>query len=384
MRREAAEPSLEELSSLIEDIHEASLDGTGWLAVLGQMNAVFGSQMATLWMQDREGMFHDVPSVQEDVQTVRDYSERYGSLDALRPAVMRAPAGTIMANWMVVPQPEFVRTEFYNDFASRYDLDDWMMARLLDGPSASGFIALGRSARIGAFEHRDMRLLALLLPHLRRAMRTRMNLAPAGIGSGSALEVLDRLSEGALIVDAEARVVHANRAAEAMLAKRDGLGVQRDAGERRLRATLPEQTRALRRLVVEAADRGLANPPRGGVLRLASDGGACLLASVTPLRAAMAWNTARRPAALSLLSPLGQGTPPDPDHLRALFGLTPAEAAVAGRIVQGDAVEAAAHALRISPATVRTHLSHVFDKTETRRQTELVRLLQQVARLGEP
>lgn len=31
--------------------------------------------------------------------------------------------------------------------------------------------------------------------------------------------------------------------------------------------------------------------------------------------------------------------------------------------------------LSVSLATVRTHLQHVFDKTETHRQAELVRLL---------
>jgi len=57
--------------------------------------------------------------------------------------------------------------------------------------------------------------------------------------------------------------------------------------------------------------------------------------------------------------------------------LTPAEAAVAVEVLEADGLQAAAGRLGISLATARTHLAHVFDKTRTRRQSELVRLLLQ-------
>src|SRR5215471_12031909 len=57
------------------------------------------------------------------------------------------------------------------------------------------------------------------------------------------------------------------------------------------------------------------------------------------------------------------------------FGLTPAEAAVAVEVLGADGLQAAAGRLGISLATARTHLAHVFDKTGTRRQAELVRVL---------
>ena len=59
------------------------------------------------------------------------------------------------------------------------------------------------------------------------------------------------------------------------------------------------------------------------------------------------------------------------------FGLTPAEAAVAVEVLEADGLQAAAGRLGISLATARTHLAHVFDKTGTRRQAQLVRLLLQ-------
>lgn len=44
-------------------------------------------------------------------------------------------------------------------------------------------------------------------------------------------------------------------------------------------------------------------------------------------------------------------------------------------IARGGGLQAAADELQISLTTARTHLQHVFEKTETQRQAELVRLV---------
>jgi len=63
------------------------------------------------------------------------------------------------------------------------------------------------------------------------------------------------------------------------------------------------------------------------------------------------------------------------DRLRALYGLTPAEARLAARLALGDDLRSAAASLGIGYATARTQLTGIFDKTETRRQGELIMLL---------
>ncbi|MFO1036503.1 MAG: helix-turn-helix transcriptional regulator [Geminicoccaceae bacterium] len=62
-------------------------------------------------------------------------------------------------------------------------------------------------------------------------------------------------------------------------------------------------------------------------------------------------------------------------NLAAMFGLTPAEARVARSILDGRSLRQTAQGLVVSPTTARTHLQRVFDKTGTRRQAELIRLL---------
>jgi DNA-binding CsgD family transcriptional regulator len=73
---------------------------------------------------------------------------------------------------------------------------------------------------------------------------------------------------------------------------------------------------------------------------------------------------------------------PSPTLLQELFGLTAAEAVFAAEISRGDGMQAVAERLSIAPTTARTHLTRIFEKTGTRRQAELVRLLMQCDRLA--
>ncbi|MFN3200929.1 MAG: helix-turn-helix transcriptional regulator [Bradymonadia bacterium] len=71
----------------------------------------------------------------------------------------------------------------------------------------------------------------------------------------------------------------------------------------------------------------------------------------------------------------------DPEHVRGielpqgLYGLSPAERAVAKWMLQGCTAPEVGNILKVSPWTVRTHLKNIFVKTGTNRQSELVALL---------
>jgi DNA-binding CsgD family transcriptional regulator len=62
-----------------------------------------------------------------------------------------------------------------------------------------------------------------------------------------------------------------------------------------------------------------------------------------------------------------------------VFGLSPAQVRLAGRIVAGDELPAAAVALGVSVTTLRTQLQRIFDKIGVRSQPSLVRVLLSIA-----
>ena len=109
-----------------------------------------------------------------------------------------------------------------------------------------------------------------------------------------------------------------------------------------LRTACPSTGRAIF-LTVTAVRRGEAAPDRTGVVTIARE--------------------------------LDRVSCPSPRMIRAFFGLTPAEAGLAHEITRGDGLSRCAHRLGITISTARSHLKHVFEKTGTKRQAELVRLL---------
>ena len=63
------------------------------------------------------------------------------------------------------------------------------------------------------------------------------------------------------------------------------------------------------------------------------------------------------------------------DVLIALFGLTPAEARLAIRLVNGLSLDEAAISLGVSRNTAKSHLRAVFSKTGVTRQPQLIQLI---------
>lgn len=80
-----------------------------------------------------------------------------------------------------------------------------------------------------------------------------------------------------------------------------------------------------------------------------------------------------REASVTAIPLFGQAAPEL--RLRLLYKLTPGESRIATSLAQGHSLQDAADRLEISVTTVRTHLSRIYDKTGTSRQSELVALL---------
>jgi DNA-binding CsgD family transcriptional regulator len=75
------------------------------------------------------------------------------------------------------------------------------------------------------------------------------------------------------------------------------------------------------------------------------------------------------------------GRPPIPSvrALRETFGLTSMEASVALALARGASLRQVAADNQVGVVTVRTHVAHLFEKTGTARQAELVRLILSLA-----
>jgi DNA-binding CsgD family transcriptional regulator/PAS domain-containing protein len=251
-----------------------------------------------------------------------------------------------------------------------------MEARVTEGAEGDTYLTVTRSRQVGGFEAEDIRLLQLLLPHLRGAQRTGRRLAAATIEREGVLSALDVLSDGVLILDAGRRVLYANPSAEVILRAADGLVA--DHGF--LRAVARADDAALRQALAGASAEG------GRALAVGRPSGRlAFVVTVQPLitnhlPAGGVWQAARIPAAMVfVVDPEDRSGVAATHALRGAYGLTVAEAAAANAVARGLGAKDAARALNVAPSTLRWHLRQVFEKTGTERQAELASL---VVRLG--
>ncbi len=180
---------------------------------------------------------------------------------------------------------------------------------------------------------------------------------------------LELLRHGALLVAENGYPQVANRAALAILKKKDGISLGRGG----LIADRASDSRLLHKLLQEAITCPSAGEPKESPFTVERKvANSALIVRVVPGPGLECWQGEEQKTALLRLYDRDLGLVVDERTLVSLYGLTRGEACLAAKLVQGKSIEEAATDLFISAHTARTHLKRIFMKTDTHRQPELV------------
>lgn len=267
------------------------------------------------------------------------------------------------------------RSAFYQEWARPQGLHEIAAIKFLHETGTFGVLVCApkeSSCRKTAAD--APRLLQRLAPHLQRAMRVHLRMHQLCAENQAALDALDLLTSAVFIVDAQAHIQFANRAAEEVLRQSDGVM----AGPNGMRAFQSTQTIELHALVARAAGIGQEVAVGGAMTIERPSLKRAYQVLVSPLSVRPSWAFVAPSSAVAVVLIVDPELPAQDveEQLRAFYGLTPAEARVARAVGRGDDLNAVADSLGVLPSTARTHLHHVFQKTETRTQAELVRLVE--------
>lgn len=363
----------EQLSAILAEIYDAALDPRGWPAVTERIAALFQG-VGVLFAQDSRGPASSVFSTSGiDRGFLDSYVAHYAGVNIWTPAVAAQSVGAVVTNDDVAERGRFERSEWRNDWLRPQGLYHGTAAVLAKADGVVTEFSVMRSERAGVMAPGELALLRLLVPHLQRAIRVHQELSTARAGLHGALAGFERLATAALIVDQAARVLFANPSAERLLRGPGGLRGGRGGV---LLAGSPPVTERLHALIAGAArTAGLRGTDPGGTLPLPRREGRPLLALVSPLRAEPAGFGFPPFAALVLVRDPDRPAAVDTEALRALYGLTRAEAGVVAELAEGRSADAIAARGGTGIETVRTHLKRSMAKIGARRQAELVALV---------
>jgi DNA-binding CsgD family transcriptional regulator len=343
--------------------------------VLEQICGYVGGVAASINSHDsaqKSAQFHF--SWGDDPHYSRLYRETYVRLNpAVTTAVIQTRVGEVCAYSDFVSQHEYHASRFYKEWASPQGYVDSVLVVLDKSATSFAAAVVMRHARQGIVDAGTRRRMELFAPHFCRAVAIGKIIDMHKVEAASLADTLDGLAAGAFLIGADARIVYANACGHEMLAD---AGVLHGPTGKLVSSGGMATNRSLQDAFAAAAAGDDVNAKEMAVPLVARNGEQWV-AHVLPLTsgarrkagtfyAAIAAVFVRR-AALNLLSPL--------EAIAGAYRLTAAEMRVLMTIVNVGGVPEAADVLGISETTVKTHLQHVFEKTRTRRQADLIKLV---------
>lgn len=377
-------------SQTVESIHSAALQPHHWPTALERIATLQHAERTLLFtpkLNPQDGGFvlaHDISETmlsewalhysQHDLWTARTLSN--GSLED----------GDVVMSHELVPDAEFLSSVFYREFLLRQNIRHMCCGIIFSGRSNNLPLtgcSVFRPGPAKVFDPQSRSTHALITRHLSLALGTVMRLRDSEFKLATSLHALDRLHTSVLLIGPRGNVTFANRNALDLLEQ--GLGLRLQSGHPLADGLgwLVASVAAEQALLGAETRAALANDPlrpahfSHGMAICGPSGNSQLTVHTVPVAQASSalWSPSITTGALVFITNAGKVPQLEPAFLLKIYGITGAECRVAQQVLHGQTVQEMAQRLHLAENTVKTHLKRLFEKTNTKRQAELIHLL---------
>jgi DNA-binding CsgD family transcriptional regulator len=367
----------ERLSDLIGMIYDCAIDPARWPQTLGEICSSLECMSGALLLVDLEQSRHRFAYTfglnPEWARRYFDYSKDLTMFyrAAFSRGICRDGEPLLLSQF--VPQVGPHAQLIYADWTQPQGVAEMVQTVVLRQARRLAVFGANRHQSAGALTDRDLTLMRLLVPHIRRAVAIIDILDAKSIEIRTLAAALDSFNAGILVVAERGRILHANDTARGMLSERAPIAAVNGF------LSVHDQVagRELANAIELARSDEAAIGANGIGIALRSEGSA--VAHVLPLaRGDLRTRIAPQAAAAVFITQPADPAPEDIGAVAAAFQLTPAEARMLEHLACGSTLGEAAEALGVSGNTARTHLAHIFSKTGVSRQAELAALVNRI------
>jgi DNA-binding CsgD family transcriptional regulator/PAS domain-containing protein len=363
-------------SSVVSDIYDCALNPHGWNTVLTRVSTLMNAAYATISLAD---MPHINPVMAAhspwDPEMLRILNEDFGAegVPGLREVIfgdLDVPQSTM--NQM--SEEEFQQSRFYLEWVKPQRLRDACVVKFAQTGSRLGVIGVITYAERDIVTTEERRFMQLISPHFRRAALIGDLLNQQRVTTDLYKQTLASMGTPVMLTDRTGRLLFANPKAEELIAS--GQEVRSVKGV--VTGSSVVGAGALADAIARASAGELSLGGRGIGIPLSERSTNPVVAYVLPLTSGTL-RGAYENAAVAIFIASGAGAAlPAEALLITLFDLTPMEARVMTSLGKGKPRLEASSTMGMSENTVKTHLARIFAKTGTSRQSDLVRLLNEV------
>jgi DNA-binding CsgD family transcriptional regulator/PAS domain-containing protein len=363
-----------DLVEVIAGFYDAGFDAKTWSDVLNKLKNMIHADVCAVASHGFDGKGGRLDhSIGIDALYVSAYTDFYARDNVwLHDRDRFASPGAVWTGQDLLADARLVETDFYKFWLRPQDLYHHLFGVLEASDRKVVYLMFSRARDKGSFWRDDVGLLRHLLPTLRRGIEAGARYQRLQRVQHIALDTLDALPIGVMLLNVGGHIVAANRSAREILQSEDGLHNSADG----LGVRLAGGRLKLRDLIVGGPSRN--GEAAGEIQGFSIDRGAERQAVTLLLSPVQDFSQARdeeEPAAVLFVADPERATEVDPLRLHRIYGLSRAESRVAALLATGMRLEAVAQTLGLTYETVRKHLKQIFAKTGTSRQALLVRTL---------
>ncbi len=359
------------LSTLVGEIYDAALDPTLWAPALDHAARFVGGHAAALFTKSASSLTgaNAYDSGIEPHFTAL-YFDKYIKIDPLVMGHVFAATGRPTGVSDLIPYDDFLASRFNEEWARPQGFVDFAGAVLDKAAGGAAMFGVFRHERDGVVDEGTHQRMRLIVPHMQRAALIAGVIDQQTAAATDLAESLDGISYGMFLLDAGGRMLHANVAGREMLDAADPLYVANN------RLTASGVAADLELAGTFAATGQGALGARGIALPLMTRDGERYVAHALPLSSDARRQAGGNRAALAVfVHKATVAAPSAPETIARAYGLTLTELRVLLAVAEVGGAPEVADTLGIAPSTVKTHLGRLYEKTGTRRQADLAKLV---------
>jgi len=341
-----------DLSDLIGQIYDCTLDPERWSDVIGRMARAVDASAGMVALHDLQSN-RGIRTFSSGVPTpiMRLYAARFSTTNPIAQVATTRSEGDVDTLATMFSDDTWERSPVNRYMLRPLGLRDVLGMAVLRSNRRGVWLGAFRRGSAGDFGPQQVELFRLLAPHIIRSMRICDILDLQVVAMDRLVSVIDRLSTAVFLVDGSSRVVHHNAAAEALLNRSEFLRMPQG----RLTATSPTARADLATAIETAVSDGFSGTPMQQAVPL-GDGalGQGAIATVLPLGRGQL--EAHEAAAAVFVQDAVATPSAGLGAFGALYGLTPAEQRFLGALMAGRTLSDAAAVLCVRESTAKTHL----------------------------
>ncbi len=368
------------LLDLIGKIYDAAIDRSSWQGVLASIADAMSAPHALLLSPTQapeDGGTWAFRELSPDM--LRPYMEHFIHRDLWHQIALKRGiefGGRVITGEELIDDRNLFKSEFYNDYLRQMGMFRLCSTIIHDGaehgvPNVN--LSLYRSKSQAPFSDDAIRMMRLLYPHLKRALSINYRLMALERQSDSVVRATEQINEGAVVVNEACQAIFVNGVADRLLAKSGQVRLQNGTVE----IGNPVENARFRMLISEACDpiNKITRSNPNVMTVAASENARKLRLTVCPTDVPFLAARSPKAHAIIFISEEHEAVEDTVEIVAKRHQLTRAEVRVLKGIIEGLPIKSIAARLGVSANTVHTQINSIYSKTNTHRQSELMKLV---------